>query len=106
MQAQEAHLAGAAALLSTLGDHIEDIERHNDIAAMRDVVRLLVRRIVIRTEEDGRRKRATATAVFAFNPASPSSSSEIPTVSHVHNNQKLRLERIALVGRGRIEIVA
>jgi site-specific DNA recombinase len=79
VQAQEAHLADAAVMLRSLRDRIEEIERTGDVAAMREVVSLLVRRVVIETEGEGRRRQATARIVFAFSP-SRTASLENPTV--------------------------
>jgi site-specific DNA recombinase len=68
---QEAYLSDVGAAIVKMRDRIEEIERTNDRAAMREQVELVVPRIVIHTEligaGDGRpRKRATARIQLAY----------------------------------------
>jgi hypothetical protein len=69
--AQETYLSDVGAALITMRDRMEEIERTNDCAAMREQIELLVPRIVIHTEvldaaTGSPRKRATARMQLAF----------------------------------------
>ena len=64
----EEHLRGVAAMLSQLRDSIAAIEASNDVAAKAEIVRLLVREIIVETTGEGRRKTATVRVRHAFSP--------------------------------------
>ena len=66
IDAQEAHLADAATMLTDLRGEVDEIERTRDGGRMRRIIELLVRSIDIRTEGEGRAKRATVTVRYAF----------------------------------------
>jgi site-specific DNA recombinase len=67
--ATEAHLTDTAAALGRLKDRVAEIERTGDVAAKREQIELLVQRIEVHTEGMGRRKRATVSLRYAYQPA-------------------------------------
>jgi hypothetical protein len=70
--AQEAYLSDGGAALAQMRDRLDEIERTNDRAAMREQIELLVPAIVVHTERIGEtpsgraRKRMTAHLTLAF----------------------------------------
>jgi len=66
IQAQEAHLADAAVMLTRLWGELDEIEWTDDFVRKREIVNLLVRRIVLHTEGEGWQKTASATITYAF----------------------------------------
>jgi site-specific DNA recombinase len=65
-QTYEAQVAGAAALLSTLREELEQIERTNDIARKRKVIEHLVSGIEVHTVDHGRPKKAKVILRYVF----------------------------------------
>ena len=65
-RASEAHLASAAAMLATLRDQLEEVERTNDRETMRRIVEHLVTRIGVRTVGKGREKTAWMRIIYTF----------------------------------------
>ena len=66
--AAEAYLTDTAAALARLQDRVEEIERTNDLAGKRKVFEILVQRIGVQTEGAGRRKQATVSLQYAYQP--------------------------------------
>ena len=66
--AAEAHLTNTAMALAQLRERVEEIERTGDLPAKREVIELLVSRILIHTEPAAPRKhkRATVTITYAY----------------------------------------
>jgi site-specific DNA recombinase len=69
-EAHESQFTDVVSMLNRLRSRAEDIEATNDIAAKREIIDLLVSRISVRTEGQGRRKQAAVTIRHAFRPTS------------------------------------
>jgi hypothetical protein len=66
---QEAYLTDVATALSRLRGRLETIEQTNDLAAKREIIDLLVSRIAVHTEGDGRTRQPQIRITYAFRPA-------------------------------------
>ncbi len=62
----EAHVSEAASMLSRLRTRLDDIEREDDFEARREIVRLLVGGITVRTTGEGRGKTAEIAIRYVF----------------------------------------
>ena len=66
LKAWEARVVEIAVLLQSLQEQLEEVERTNDWDKKRQIVALLVPKIVVHTEGQGHRKRAAITRYYAF----------------------------------------
>ncbi len=99
-RAYEEQITSAAALLSTLRDEVEEIDRTNDVARKRQVIERLVLGVDVRTLHHGRPKQAEVIVRYAFGqPLQTTTENSSSFDDDVHRNAAKGSRRRALPAR-------